>query len=226
MPIVRDFTYEEDHETGSDGLKPSWFDNANPTSGQGVAHDMLEHFANQSDPIAGELQAIGAVMALRWENGEVSGSDVTAMAYSISQCLTDLCWQNLSEPAPARSRRLSDDYSYADDVIVAAVVKAWDLALAELADHGGVEDVLTPTVRVSVLAHVRRGYRKAQRRYAHADLYTVGICFFKQVQARVDKLLSNGMLALGDKVRVSLDARKLDINIRVNGRCAHDWGYL
>lgn len=68
MPIIRDFVYQDDEDTGLIGLMPRWMPNANTT--YAVAHDILEHFMpNGLTAGEDELEALGALLALRIENG-------------------------------------------------------------------------------------------------------------------------------------------------------------
>jgi hypothetical protein len=228
MPIVREFIYNVDEDTGEEGLQPVWFANATPTRGSGAAHDILEHFTKQAGPVEGELEAIGASLAIRWEHGWGRSHGVLireedVMANSVSGVLTDILRDDLELPCFKRSRALPEEHDWADAVIQLGVRKGLERArreepTADMLQGADLEEAL--------VAWTRQGYRKAQRRYRGIDLYTLGNILFDRVAKQVDKLLASEYLNLGDRVRVSLSPRAASVGLRVNGDCAYEHGYL
>lgn len=233
MAIVRDFTYARADGDSFKGLKPVWFENADPTTGQGVAHDMLEHFLSQKGPVEGELAAFGAFLAIRLEQGSldlVFRSEAQVLASDIVSVLADILDLELALPALKRSRALDDSYEAADNTIDAALTLAFAEARSDWATQGtepsSYEHLLTPAMRATYQAWIRDGYRRALKRYDGVDLYRLGNRFFKEVQKTLDALLHCGSLSEGDKIRVSLHPRTFDIGLKVNGNCAYDFGYV
>jgi hypothetical protein len=233
MAIIRDFTYEPHRDSNFVGLKPAWFDNADPTTGRGVAHDMLEHFRTQVGPVEGEMEAFGAFLAIRLEQGALvttHRTDVVILADDVCSVLVDLFELDLPVPSPKASRRLPDIYADADTTITLAVARGMRQARSELAARGTEEStygaILTAALEATLVAWIRQGYRRALKRYEQVDLYRLGNTFFKQIEKCLDALLRSEFLAIGDQVRVALDPRNWDIRVKVNGRCAQELGYL
>lgn len=227
MPIIRDFIYQEDEESGLLGLLPTWMPKANTTTA--IAHDVLEHFFPRELTAAeDELVALGALLALRIENGVFHNYYTYAeqLAQTVSSVLTDIDRDSLPVPRPCPSRRLSDDYRWADDLILEAVPKSIAAARRELSDA---EEpwVLADTsaLEQAIVGYLRKGYRKAVRRFASADLYTIGASLFKKLDACSKKLVDSDMLREGDRVRVMVDPRRGQVWFKVNGRSAEAYGF-
>lgn len=233
MAIVREFTYEQAEDDNFIGLKPNWFDNADPTTGRGAAHDMLEHFRTQVGPVEGEMEALGAFVAIRMEQGAVPvivRTDVEILADDIRSVLVDMVEERLQIPSRKTSRRLHDTYEWADSTIQSAVSLGMRRAKDEL-ESMGVEQctyspVLTEELQETLLAWVRQGYRRALKRYAGVDLYRLGNSFFKQIEKCLDALTRSETLDVGDTVRIALHPHDFKIGVRVNGNCAYERGYI
>ena len=229
MAIVRNFVYEMD-DNGFEGLRPDWFGNATPTSGRGVAHDMMEHFSSQAGPVEGELEALGAALALRWEQGAnrslLSTEDI--MAGDILSVILDMVREELQVPAPKRSQKIDDKLT--DDTLVESVRRGFQMAKEEFRydkeDAARSEALLTKELFYTTVSWLRRGYRRALKRYEAYDLYFVGNEFFSTVTKEIDRLISSSVMGYGDEVRISLQPGRNIIGLRVNGNCAYSWGYL
>lgn len=237
MPITRDFIYQRDVERDFFGFKPTWFDNADPTSGRGVAHDMLEHFRHQAGPVEGELEAFGAFLAIRLEQGAIyaigSRSPTDVLAEDVRGLLVDMADLGLPVPAPKTSRRLNELHVWADDTLVDAVRRGMDLARREWASRReqgqqapDAGQLLTDTLQATLVAWIRQGYRRALRRYDRLDLYQLGNAFFSKIGNKLEQLLDSEFLTEGDRIRISLHPRTARIGVRVNGICAQAAGYL
>ena len=234
MAIVRDFTFDEDSDTGMIGLRPAWFANAEPATGMTIAHDMLEHFKTQSEALEGECEALGALLALRlmqgWGGapGGAYRSPAERLGFEVSTLIVDSV-QRDDRPLPRyrTSRPLRDEC--ADEVILEAVSRGLESARGELGEWGGREE-LEPEgaerMKGAFVAWIRRGYRRTVKRFRHYDLYTIGIDLFDRVTKDVTRLCRSEMLAYGDRVRIGLDLQRALVSIKVNGHCAYDFGYL
>jgi hypothetical protein len=233
MAINRSFIYARADEDNFVGFKPAWFDNADPTTGRGVAHDMLEHFLAQKGPAEGELAAFGAFVAIRLEQGSLTGNPRTpedVLAADIASVLKDILDLDLPVPAPKTSRPLDDVYVSADELINEALTRAFTMSRNEWAACGtepsSYEHLLTASMRSTYQAWMRDGYRRALKRYDGIDMYGLGGRFFRKIEKTLDTLLGSGYLLEGDQVRVSLHPRTFEIGLKVNGRCAYELDYV
>lgn len=221
MAISRQFEYGEWEATGSMGLRPLWFDGADPTDGRGVAHDMLEHFKEAASPSEGECMATGAFLLLRLQNGQVREYEGSppAMAGDLLSILMDIAEHGYSLPRTLRSKPLADDD--AESRLQRAVAHAFDSLGTELTSRGGTEEFVLQQLqeltaaRPAVVDWVRRGYRKAQRRYRNMDLFSIGEYLFRNIGKLVDKLVRSEILWPGAKVRVSADPRRMHVWAKV-----------
>ena len=221
MAITRDFKYCEWEAAGTMGMLPTWFDGADPTSGRGVAHDMLEHFKAPSTPVEGEAMAIGSFLLLRIETGAIdsSRSSLPPLAGDLEAVLTDIVTEGHVLPRDRASRPLDD---YPESVVQEAVLNVYgrlEEIVAERIDEGPEEvqrwiDVLAAT-RSAMVSWIRKGYRKAVRRFKDADTHTVGVYLFKKVETLVDKLISAETLWPNAKVRISVYPKRQLVFARV-----------
>lgn len=230
MPITRNFIFEEDDDTGVLGLRPTWLKVANPTTA--VAHDMLEHFPpNDLDAVEDEFLALGALFALRIENGSFSRHDTAAgqLANVVFGVLVDCRREDRDFPSYFKTNRLPDEFQWAENTIQLAVPRALEMARRELQaiydsgeydDEDEVERSLLgdeALLAKTLISFLRTGYRKTYRRYQNADLYSVSNDLFKEVD-KVSKFLSEcEYLAEGDEVQISVDLRRHAVRFKVNG---------
>lgn len=221
MAISRQFVFERSDTTGDVGLKPLWLKVADPV--MGVAHDMLEHFGPSSlSAVEDEFLALGAVLALRIEPGVMTRHNIPEhkqLANLVSTVLGEIVDYQIDAPRAMSSRKLADDYSYADDIILAAVPLAFEMAFKEHAERD--EDDLAvlrhPALQETVVSLLRKGYRKAQLRYADVDLYTLSKCVFTELDSYSRRLVESCMLREGDKVSLSVNVHRGTVSCRVNG---------
>jgi hypothetical protein len=230
MAIVRDFVFAEDERTGEDGLAPVWFDNANAANGMTISHDLLEHFYGQTGPAEGECEALGAFLLLRLEQGRSRNPPEQQLGYEICEIARiALINQEIALPRRLSTRKLSDQHAWAERTIQLAVTRGFEMVLAECdgpAEREELRAELNAATRLSFIGWLRRGYRRALKRYRACDLYIIGNHFFDKIGNEVSRLLQSERLQRGDRVRISLNTRLLSIGIRVNGHCAYDFGYL
>lgn len=215
MPIVRDFLYETSDENGLTGLKPLWFPNADPTFGDGVAHDTLEHFKSETSILEGESEAIGSFVLLRLLNPARAdtrsvGNKEQALCNDVREMLRGAGAESFALPRAIATRPLAD--RKADSIIVEGVRLAFrgesaQESLMEEADISAerAQELLTEQAEAGFIAWIRRGYRRALKRYGDTDYYTVGSDLFDAIAKRVDKVLASGHLWSGARVRLSVD---------------------
>lgn len=217
MRISRNFIFEQDPDSGVVGLTPTWIQNANPALE--IAHDMLEHRLQEpSCPIAAELQAIGAMLALRVENGAFharANEEHKVLGLSIFEVLRD-CSQVGFRLLPAGpTRRLHSNYQWAEDLINLSTHYGFETAQSsgDLAQPMG--SLIRASIQDDVLSWVRKGYRSALVRFEGLDLYTLGVHTFKRINEQSKKMVSSEMLGLGTPVRVSADLHNADVSFFV-----------
>ena len=219
--LTRTFTYCQHEDFGHMGLKPNWMPNGDPFDGLGCAHDMLEHFATQTSPLEGECEAIGAHLYLRLQNGyHISRQRGPRELWKqlrdqLGSCMKDFMYDDLRAPTVVPTRPLDADTE-------AALQRALDDAVAyAVSEFDPRDEALNarydmPAFRAGMEAWVRRGYRKAVRRYARHDTFDISEHLFDRVASKLDYLMEH-FLKDGAQVGVSLDLGALAVHVRVNG---------
>lgn len=211
MPIVRKFIYGVDDDTGLYGLIPTWIQEASPV--QAVAHDMLEHRLKEvGSPVTAELQAIGAILALRVENGAffAGRTEAEVLAYLIFEMVLDMC-RGKPLDRIGKTRKLSDLDIWVENTLQAAVPKAFELARRDHAVDGDytLEDLeaVERDQLQDIIGWIRRGYRYTVQRYAEVDRYTLAHSLFKKLDRASENLVCQDLLQVGDEVVVSACTR-------------------
>lgn len=223
MPITREFIFEDN------GLIPAEMENADPGSGRTVAHDILEHFCFQGDPVENELLALGALYLLRLESGaqrtNYELSLATLLARNVMDVLRDL--MENEDLQPPRRRRVVGRAELPCDVVLPAVGQAFaglDQAMFD-------EPSWSAERKQQLVAHkagfedwLLAGYKRAVQRFAQSDAFTVGSHLFEEVARKTDELLTNAyMLQHGDHVRISVDLRTFEVNLRMRNTGHSRW---
>lgn len=225
--LHRNFTFSTDHERGTQGLRAEWMPNADPVGGQGCMHDMLEHFPTQTSALEGECEALGALLYLRLENGWISTrraerpENWKVLGNELSTCLLDAVARELELPSLLRTAPLA---ASSEESLQAALNEAFRIAHSELDYRGDDGKALLPegNLREAFAGWVRRGYRRAVRRFTDVDTYSVSSHLFPRVSKALDKLIDSECLEEGDRIGVSLNLRELVFYVRVNGYPAND----
>lgn len=214
------FVFEEDAETGSEGFKPLWIKGGEPTTS--VAHDMLEHFANPNIPgLEGELMAVGAYLALRVETGQVSA--LTEPANNIIHSLDKLLeWAfDNRNVTPLKTYRLPDNFVWAENIIT-DVKSSMVSKLVVICDFENEKQVeyrnFLEANKDAVISWIRKGYRQAQRRYSHVDIYSVARLGFVRLNALSERLTRSGYVAIGETAVFSLCLQSLRPYVSVGGQ--------
>lgn len=231
MPIVRDFVYETSEDTGLTGLKPLWFPNADPTYGTGVAHDTLEHFKSETSILEGESEAIGSFVLLRLLNPARADSrsvddKAQALCNDVREMLRGAGAESFALPRAIATRALAD--RKVDSIIVEGVRLAFrgesaQESLMEEADISAeqAQELLTEQAEAGFIAWIRRGYRRALKRYGDTDYHTVGSHLFDAIAKRVDKVLSSEHLWPNARVRLSVDP--MECSFRLSALDGNRW---
>lgn len=80
--IHRIFEWREDQELGGYGWIMKGQPTFNASTGLGIAHDTLEHFANRYGSIADEMLAFGAILRVRVEGGYFSRGTTRILSFT------------------------------------------------------------------------------------------------------------------------------------------------
>lgn len=221
MYSQRTFVYEEGEESGLIGLRPLWMRKADPTTA--VAHDVLEHFSGneQLSATEDELLALGALLALRIENGLFNqyyhyDHQLAQVVYSV---LSDLELSDEAVPRALPLKPLHSDFEWAQGAIRAALPQALKQLAGEHEDSG-VLRVLEecPDLAQRVEQWIRTGYQRTWQRFDGVDLYWLGGTFYRRLDEVSRKLVSSEMLSFGDRVQFVVNAQEQYIGLRVNGQ--------
>lgn len=214
MTILRTFIHEEWDVTGTLGLRPPWLAGTNATNGMGVAHDMLEHFhRHQGNQIETECEALGSMILLR-RTGQ--GFNPISFGATILSIVEEILRDGLAEPSFLPTRRLDKDTEYfLEDCLRAAFgeVTVDNSEFLEICLHGLALDEDETALRIKQLAlcrtgfeaWIRKGYRRAVRRYENRDLSAIRTVTFSNITKVVDDFLKTEYAWEGAKVRVKAE---------------------
>lgn len=191
------FVCEEHEDYGMKGWREKRHPNFDPLGGLAVAHDVLEHFRDDDDGPAGELQAHGAMVWIRGMNGQFGNPIMSPAEVSVSEFPNIFRhWrdEDMNLPDPPRRNRPQDsaEREFIDDMIH----HGRRLLMSEFLDHGGeVSDEDRASIRADIekfLVKARGwmldGLAKVKKRYRKFQSYDVAL-LFKRIEARADELL-------------------------------------
>jgi hypothetical protein len=190
--MTRRFRFERHNDYGTIGLKPLWMppDQADPLTGVGAAHDVLEHGPN--DRV--EWQGLGGSIYVRSEEYYNYRSSYNA-AENIGSEFYSLfnLWRG-PIPDPGKTCRV---HEYAEDFIQSAVTCGCRTVTSEAKYSGDPEDVQRAVDWVSYeqqrrfIGWLRKGYRAACKRW-HAYPQFKVLQTFIAIENAVDKALQHG----------------------------------
>lgn len=212
MKITGLFVIERHEEYGEVGLRLKsrpWFD---PLGGVAVAHDLMEHFNDDDGTLAGELQALGASIYVRDFGCYFSqrGGYITEPHKHIASDMLEQVRLTLDRGEhelhdPGRTRALDDDY--AESEIQATLTEACRLIRAEEILDGDLPDWLKgDEQRRRFVGWLRRGFRRARRRYRNVYAGSAGVCgAFIGAEKAIDDFLKHNSDYEGAEVRVTID---------------------
>jgi len=182
--MIRKFEFAEYEEYGFNGWKPMWMQGADPITGQGIPHDILEHHPGMQLGAEAEFHALGASWWIRGENGYFTGryrppeenyaSDFIEILRRISDGE-----ETLHHPGPTRPIRESM-WGHVDRSLNKIVSRGIEMANSEFEDY---PLVLPHDAHERILGWMRKGYRYAIRRYNHVtDGYSLCRLFERTVE--------------------------------------------
>lgn len=220
MYSQRSFVFEQSEDTGLIGLRPLWLHRADPTNS--VAHDVLEHFsANpQLSATEDELLALGAVLAVRVENGlfHTHFSYEHHMGNLVYTVLSDMDIHADPFPRVMHSPELGSDFVYAEDILQASLPLAASLMRQE--DDQRFAELLQecPDLLERTARWIRAGYARTWERFQDVDLYWLGGSFYQQIDKVSKSLVGGEALQYGDKVQFCTNPQEQHLSVRINGK--------
>lgn len=220
--IKRIFDCEIGEDVGEVGFVPRGAKDADPYWSLTVAHDTLEHFPNDIGSIAGELRAIGAMLAIRGENGYFGLGFSEAISSDFVELARHFIHEGFNLEAPGRSRPVE---FHADYELQRAVTIGLREVWSELIVDGYYEEVAEEAVlqfcrlHKAILGHMRNGYRAASNRYS--STYSAMVSFRDIVKA-VDKAHEDAEEGDILYVEVNPDDSFLSVRLR-KGWDEHGW---
>lgn len=177
------FRVEENDEYGFTGLileeAPSSY---YPLTGMGIAHDILEHFPKDEGTEEDELLALGAALYIRG-NGNYWNQRIGPEEQLAPDFVT-LYRTNPRLLSPGRTTKLG---AYVEEWITKNLERFEKELLSdwEDVDASGVESWVS-----AARGWLRRGYRRAARRYKATDPYTL-VSMFRYIEERANAFLKN-----------------------------------
>lgn len=189
------FTCEEHCEFGSNGWKIEGVQNADPLSGMGVAHDILEHYpgAGADMSVDGELMALGASFYVReyTKNMHSLGANAAADLPDIMRNVWD-GYMRLGDPG----RTVPIKAEYEIDNALEAFRKEAECDV-DIYSNFNNEQALR------IRGWMRKGYRLAAKRWKNCGSMR---SLFDEIEAEADKRLKHA--ELGERLTVSLHFRR------------------
>jgi len=212
MILIRKFEFAEHKEYGINGWKPMWMKGADPITGQGVPHDILEHHPNMELGAEAEFHALGASWWIRGENGYfMNGSRAAADNYASDfvNILERVSNGEETLHSPCKTRRIDPDfYGDADERLVEIVTKGIRLARDEYEDEE-YKLMLPRDAHERILGWMRKGYRYAYHRFSPTIDPCSLCCLFERTTERVSRLTEHA--EVGMVMRVKLDLRQHEV---------------
>lgn len=223
--ISMEFEVAIHEEYGDLGFRPCDMPNADPLTGMAVAHDMLEHFANDRGTVEDELQALGAMLFVRgggfnwgynryWmEIGNVNNPwDHIASDFSFQTNYMIQRGDSLMLREPPRTTRLDDEF----ELIIG---KAVHFATITNDDNDVRTSEWCKLPRVQ--GWMRLGCRRARARYRNRgdEVYEC----FKLIQDKADRLLK--VMDEGSRIVIYANIKACEVNVKEFGGEYDDEAY-
>lgn len=167
------FVWREDQDYGGEGWAPKKFPEFNIVQGVGLAHDALEHFADDDGSLHGELQAFGAMIHVRWLGGwhyMIGNPGIYTPAVNMANDFIQFMYTILSgeelKAAPKTYRCRGVYGKDVEKIIDETLIEARKLVLSELDDEDAARIIeLWNDFRDNARSWMRIGYRRAFRRF-------------------------------------------------------------
>lgn len=245
--IRKTFIVEKHEEYGTWGLKPEDMPHADPLMGMAAAHDILEHFPGDDGGVEAEYMAFGAMILTRAEGGywQRKGNvnpPESHLASDMPELFRHFQFEGFTFRDPGRTRPVQED---AEQTIQDAVREGCKLIREEFCDsdsccgecsdldHGcdgecdchdtanSARMFTSDQTRERMVGWMRRGYRKACRRFKGISPWTLAETFIA-IEEGCDKILrevEGNDFGTGERITVSVDVSRYDVKIKRTAEC-------
>lgn len=168
-------------------------DHFEPSTGLTVAHDILEHISNHLDPYADEFMALGAMVAIRVENG-YRYLDMEVLEYGVYSLVRSMFYleESLTEP----------DTLPVDHDLWAQVLDFSEKGINNFLEEEEGEVDFPDNFAEYITAWIIKGYENCLRHYGGQDLYGIRY-LFNSIAVQCDKWL--GTSEEGYEATLTLD---------------------
>lgn len=211
------FVIERHEEHGNIGLRPKCMPHADPFTGFGVIHDLIEHQRNDDGSTEAELMAFGAMLLVREDSGYHMGPRAWSAEYDIGGGGFRDEWDyhlhrhnrhpdDLREP-PRVTNRDALERTY-------RVVRACARSLRNETRWDDNRVLPSTAWWIKAAKWMAHGYQKAKRRYRHMQAYDLG-CLFRKGEHVIDKFIEHHECYEGAEVEITLNIRKGHISIKM-----------
>jgi hypothetical protein len=206
--IKREFVLEIHAGFGSLGARPVGMPHADPLGGMAVAHDVLEHFPGDGGGVHDELMALGAALFVRgryyFGNNGGNPSPEDNISADFPELFHHVIHEDFALRRPPKSKR-----TYVDEELQEIV----RLGFRKIRDAYP-EDALENKTWLDHdrwLGWLRRGYRRAVRRYR--DCPDHAVCgMFLRIEELADRAIKQG--EEGDRFTVSVSLHRRDVALK------------
>lgn len=199
---------QEHPEYGELGVvSPQLKDYFDPTTGTGLAHDILEHVTAHENPYVDEFLALGAFIHVRVEQGfHNRGFDWGSLGREVQNLLQSHYWEN-EDQIPDCSVVFGEDY-YQEEIS-----KAVEDGIKQFVEEEKIEDQDLIPSATQIANWILLGYHKAVGHYSeqNIDAYTLCYAVFKQIQAQVDQWLKGA--EEGDQATLTVDFDEYEVKL-------------
>lgn len=208
------FAWREDEQLGGFGWIPVDQPNFNASTGRGVAHDTMEHFDLTDGSVKGELLAFGSILYTRGEGGwfwrQFNPNIAWHMGSSLVSVFRDAFHNGERIEVPKCHVKPLD--SCMEDEIQPAIDECMKQLLSEFRhDEYRPDAAWYASVRKAMRGWIRRGYRKAVRRYHNADAWRLTE-LYGDIARKVDLI---GECEVGDILTVQISRKSLEFKATV-----------
>lgn len=211
MWFKREFEWREDQEYGYEGWIMKRMPHFNVVEGFGIAHDVLEHF-DYGDELKHEFMAFGAMLYIRAEGGwwHSYARNFHTPAQNMSADISRFLVENAMYVQPCRSTRLDDEWL--EDMLAETSEQTYKLVLDEASSELEQGKFSRADVREAIkraLHWMRRGYRKAVKRWHGAQAYHMADLF----QSITQEAENHKQGDYGHTLSISVNTRTLEYRV-------------
>ena len=175
------FEVDTNDDTGETGLVPQHLQGAEPMGAMTSAHDIMEHSIGEEISTDSELMALGACLYTRALGGYWRNAHTPNPAEHLASDIWELIrnqgvWGDISDISTRKSGGI---YSEESEGILKEIseilLSGWDDEFDDdYSAYGSPQEVIK-----NVIGHMRKGFRRARRRYSGHSPYQVATVFME-----------------------------------------------